>query len=112
MKKNKRRVQIGRWIYWLLASGFALCVVAQIFLSGLATFVSTSHWANHVFFVHLFGLNIPILLLLFAFIGALPRWAYGHILGLMGAIFAMYFTANMSGLAPWTGALHPVIAML
>lgn len=112
MEKNNTRIRVGRFIYFLLAAFFAVCVIAQVFLAGMGTFVNPSHWSQHVMFIHLFGFNLPLLLLLFAFIGSMPRWAYWQLFGLFILIFAMYFTANMTSLASWIGALHPVIAML
>jgi hypothetical protein len=106
------RVRIGRIVYLLLASLFAACVFAQLFLAGMGTFVDPANWAKHVMFIHLFGFNLPLFLLLFAFVGSLPRWAYVHTFSLFFLIFTMYFTANMTGLVPWLGALHPVIAVL
>ena len=84
----------------------------QLFFAGLATFGNPEYWLNHVSFVHWFGLNLPVFLLIFAWIGALPRGAYWQVLGLVGFVFAMYFTANMTSQAQWVGALHPVIAIL
>ncbi|GAA0609377.1 hypothetical protein GCM10009001_28530 [Virgibacillus siamensis] len=63
-------------------------------------------------FVHLFGFNIPIFMLGFAFIGASPRWAYWQLLGILISIFLMYFTANISAHLPWFGAMHPVFGVL
>ncbi|WP_404450996.1 DUF6220 domain-containing protein [Virgibacillus necropolis] len=112
MEKRKTRIRVGRILYLILAILFALCITAQIFIAGLATFVNPINWMKHTTFVHLFGFNLPILMLVFAFVGALPRWAYWQLLGLLGLIFTMYFSANMSAVLPWISALHPLIAVL
>jgi len=110
--KLNQRVRISRIVYLVLAIIFALCVVTQIFLSGMAIFISPANWMKHMTFVHLFGFNIPIFMLVFAFIGALPRWAYWQLLGILISIFLMYFTANISANLPWFGAMHPVFGVL
>lgn len=105
------RIHVGRITYFILASIFALCTMTQFFFAGSAIFVDPVEWRKHVTFVHLFGFNVPIFMILFAFIGSLPRTAYLQILGIMIGIFFMYFTVNFRGL-PWTAALHPVIGTL
>ncbi|MGI2328315.1 DUF6220 domain-containing protein [Planococcus sp. YIM B11945] len=112
MEKQKTRIRIGRIIYFVLACLFAACVLVQLFVAGMGTFVNPANWAKHVLFIHLFGLNLPLLLLVSALIGSMPRWAYRNIFALFFLIFTMYFTANMAGASPWIGALHPVIAVL
>jgi hypothetical protein len=51
-------------------------------------------------------------LLLMAFIGKMPRWAYLNSLGSLVFIFLMYFTAHITAVMPWAAALHPVFAMV
>lgn len=104
--------KISRTIFLVLAIIFALSIAAQIFLAGMATFISPAHWLKHVTFVHLFGFNVPIFMLIFAFLGKLPRWAYWHLFGIFVSIFLMYFTANITATLPWAGAMHPLIAVI
>lgn len=104
------RKRTGRIIYSVLAFIFLLCITVQIFLAGMAIFISPVHWMRHMTFIHLFGFNIPLFMLLFAFVGAMPRWAYWSVFSYFVSIFAMYFTGNMSAQLPWIAALHPVIA--
>ncbi|MFC5465174.1 DUF6220 domain-containing protein [Lederbergia graminis] len=104
--------QFGRIIYFILLSVFFLTVVTQFFLAGLAIFVDPINWSRHTTLIHLVGFNIPLFLLLFAFIGKLPRWAYWNIFGLLVGVFGMYFTANITASIRWLGALHPVLAIL
>lgn len=112
MGKLNQRVCIGRIVYLVLAIIFALSVATQIFFAGMAIFISPVNWMKHMTFVHLFGFNIPIFMLVFAFIGALPRWAYWQLLGTLISIFLLYFTANISTNLPWFGAMHPVFGVL
>ncbi|WP_174615487.1 DUF6220 domain-containing protein [Virgibacillus ihumii] len=112
MVRKNRRIRIGRIIYLVLAIIFALSVATQIFFAGMAIFISPVNWMKHMTFVHLFGFNIPIFMLVFAFIGALPRWAYWQLLCILISIFIMYFTANISANLPWFGAMHPVFGVL
>jgi len=95
----------GGIIYIGLAGLFTVCVAVQIFLAGMAIFVDSSHWHDHIVFVRIFEL-FPLLLLIFSFAGKLPnrlRWMSAVIFLL---IFAQYFTAHFPG----AGAFHPVIA--
>lgn len=112
MGKLNQRIHIGRTVYLILAIIFALSIATQIFLAGMAIFIGPANWMRHMTFVHLFGFNIPIFMLVFAFIGALPRWAYWQLLGVLISMFLMYFTANISSSLPWIGAMHPVFGIL
>lgn len=103
------RIRTGRVIYLILAIFFTLCILAQIYLAGMAVFLNPAVWPKHTMFVHLFGFNLPVFMLIFAMVGSLPRWAYWQLFGLFVSIFLMYFTANM---LPWFGPLHPVMAIL
>lgn len=109
---NKSRIRIGRIIYLILAILFTLCIFTQIYLAGMAIFMNPAVWLKHMMFVHLFGFNVPIFMLIFAFIGALPRWAYWQLFGIFTSIFLMYFSANMRTNFPWIGPLHVIIAIL
>ena len=95
MKENTLRVRIGRCIYLLLAVLFALCVTIQIYIAGMAVFDNPVLWKHHTMFIHIFGFNLPILMLIAAAIGAMPRWAYWQLFGILISVFLMYFTANI-----------------
>lgn len=111
LQKESRRVRIGRLIYSIMAWLFVICVFFQVFLAGLAVFVSSSHWQDHIVFVRLFEF-LPIFMLIAAFIGKLPGLMKWETAGLFIMIIIQYVTAifhvNISVLA----ALHPVIAIL
>ncbi|MCR2822294.1 DUF6220 domain-containing protein [Lederbergia panacisoli] len=112
MEENNLRVRAGRIIYFILAIIFALCIMVQIYFAGVAIFLDGSAWSKHMMFVHLFGFNIPVLMLIFTFVGALPRWAYFQLSGAFISIFLMYFTANIKAILPWVGPLHVILAFL
>lgn len=110
-KDESSRFRIGRISFALLSSLLVCCIVAQVFLAGLAVFVNPSNWAFHEGFVHFFEI-IPVLMLVMSFVGKLPRWALWQSLGIFGLIFVMYFTANITSVLPWAAAAHPVIAIM
>lgn len=112
LEVNDTRICVGRIIYFTLAIVFTLCIIAQVFFAGMAIFLNTGAWMKHIMFVHLFGFNVPFLMFIFAVIGAMPRWAYWQLFGVLVSIFLMYFTANIKVILPWMGALHPVIGIL
>lgn len=97
--------------YLVLASIYTLCVVIQIFIAGLATFVDPFNWYSHRAFVHFFD-KLPLLMLIIAFIGRLPAWAHWHSAGLLLLVYVMYFTGNISAILPWAAAAHPVFAVV
>ncbi|MBW8351269.1 hypothetical protein K0H71_17770 [Bacillus sp. IITD106] len=106
------RVKIGRIIYFILAIMFALCIVTQVYFAGVAIFLDGAAWTKHRMFVHLFGFNLPIFMLIFAFVGSLPRWVYWQLFGVFVTIFLMYFTANIKTILPWIGPMHVIVAIL
>ncbi|MEH7501063.1 DUF6220 domain-containing protein [Neobacillus drentensis] len=110
-REEPRRVRVGKISFALLSVLFVCCIVAQVFLAGLAIFVNPSNWKIHEMFVHLFEV-IPVLMFIMSLVGKLPRWAVLHSAGLFGLIFVMYFTANITPVLPWAAAAHPVIAVM
>lgn len=111
LQSTQLRVSIGRITFFILVSIFTLSVTLQFFFAGMAIFLHAANWMKHTMFVHLFGFTLPVLLLIFAFIGKLPRWAYWQIFGLFTGIYLMYLTANIRGILPWIGTLHPIIGL-
>ena len=107
--RHSKIAEIG---YFVLGIIFLICIVVQTFLAGLSVFVNPAHWANHSTFVHFFGLYVPLLMLILAFIGRLPNWAKWQSALLVVLIFTMYFTANITAVFPMAAAAHPVIAVL
>ncbi|NTU78783.1 MAG: hypothetical protein HGA45_05170 [Chloroflexales bacterium] len=100
------------WYAFLsLAVVFALCVVAQVFIAGLAVFITPLHWAQHTTFVHIFEF-VPLLMLVVSAVGRLPARLRWRSAALFALVYAQYFTANIGGLAPLVAALHPVVALV
>ncbi|MGX6445030.1 DUF6220 domain-containing protein [Neobacillus sp. K501] len=109
-EEKSRRNKFSKKIFAILAVLFVISVVAQVFLAGLAIFVNPVHWIKHTSFVHLFEF-VPVMMLILAIVGKMPRWAIGQSAALFGVIIVMYFTANIITVLPWAAALHPVIAI-
>ena len=104
--------KVSRLMYLLLGVLFAIGVIMQVMLAGMATFIDGLHWARHSMLIHAFGFNIPLFMLVAAFFGKMPRFAYWQVFGSLLLVFLLYFTANMRGTLPIVAALHPVIAMV
>ena len=110
--KTSKGKKVSRYIFLVLCILFALGVIMQVVFAGLAIFVNGLYWVSHSVLVHAFGFNVPILMLLTAFIGKMPRWAYWNIIAMLFLLFLMYFTANITKVLPIIAAFHPVIAMV
>lgn len=104
--KPSGRVRTSRLTFIILAWGLVACIVAQTLLAGMALFNDPKHWSHHVIFVHIFEF-IPLLMIIFAFAGRLPKGTAWLCLALFALIYVQYFTANL----PAAGALHPVMAL-
>lgn len=103
--------QAAWYVFLGLSVAFALCVTVQVFIAGLAVFVTPVHWAQHTSFVHIFEF-VPLIMLVVGVAGRLPvrlRWLSAALFVL---VYAQYFTANIGGLAPLVAALHPVVALV
>ena len=100
-----------RYAFTGLAAAFFACLLVQVFLAGLAIFVHPANWARHVSFVHLFEL-LPLLMLLFGWLGRMPRKLLWQSAGFFGLIILLYLTANIRTVLPGAAAAHPVIALL
>ncbi|MBW7455434.1 DUF6220 domain-containing protein [Paenibacillus sepulcri] len=100
-----------RLALFLLAAVFAVCVVMQVFLAGMASFVDSSHWQDHRSFVHYFEM-IPLAMLVLTFIGPTGRTIRFLGFGMVILIIMQYLTAHMGGRIPELAALHPVLALL
>lgn len=101
----------GRIIFTVLTAVFAACVVVQVFLAGMAIFIDPLNWGMHSIFVRYFTF-LPILMLIFSFIGRLPRDMLGGSLAMFVMFIAEYITATFSANFPLLSALHPVIALM
>lgn len=89
---------------------FALIIVVQVFLAGLALFLNSDNWAAHSNFARFF-LILPILMILLSFIARLPNTFRMKSIQLFVMVILMFATANLSSYIGILSALHPVIAM-
>lgn len=112
MEVNKTRIRVGRIIFFTFTTLFTICILVQIYLAGVAIFINPGAWVKHMMFVHLFGFNLPILMIIFAVVGSMPRWAYWRLFGILVSTFLMYFTVHINAIFPWMGPIHPILAVL
>ena len=106
-----RRGHIARVIFVVLAALFAACVVAQVFIAGMAVFVNPLNWRWHTTFIHIFEF-LPLLMLIISFVGRLPAAQRWQCAALIALIYAQYFTANVATVLPFAAAAHPVNALV
>ncbi|WP_130858723.1 DUF6220 domain-containing protein [Gracilibacillus phocaeensis] len=106
------RIKIAEMTFIILLGLFLMVVFAQFILAGLAVFADPAQWRNHTMLIHLFGFNLPLILLVFAWLGKMKKRVYLQVLDFMVLIFLMYFTANIAGKMPWFAALHPIVGVL
>jgi mercuric ion transport protein len=100
------RFRGSKLVFLVLAWGLVACVVLQTLFAGMAVFNDPKHWSSHVNFVHFFEF-IPLLMIIFAFAGRLPKGTGWLSFALFALIFFQYTTAHL----PAVGALHPVMAL-
>lgn len=98
-------------LFFAMLALFSACILIQVFLAGLAIFVEPVYWVRHTMFVRFFEL-IPILMVVLALIGRLPRRWIWQSVALLFLIFLMYFSANIGSTYPYMAALHPVLAIV
>jgi len=110
--KVSTRMRVGRIFFLIFSVIFASCVTVQIFIAGMAVFVDPVNWVNHHVFAHLFGFNLPVIMVIMALAAGVPRRIYFQLFGVFATVFLMYFSANITAQWPWMGAVHPVIALV
>lgn len=101
-----------RMSYLVLAWLYVVAIVVQVLLIGLSLFAGEPTREAHIGFGHLIGV-LPLLMLIVAFAGRLPRAGKA----LAGAQFGLFFIqaevfAGIRGSVPVLAAFHPVVAML
>ena len=99
-----------RYTFAGLSAAFVICLLVQIFMAGMAIFVHPNNWVRHVTFIHFFEI-LPLLMLVFGWLGKLPKQLLWQSAGLFGLIFLQYFTANIRAVIPLAAAAHPVTAL-
>ncbi len=107
------RFQTGiRTAYSIIAWLYVVAILFQVLLIGLNLFAAEPTRSTHVGFGHFIGI-FPILLIILAFVGRLPRsakWLAGLQFGLF-VLQAEVFAA-IRGSVPLLAAFHPVLAMV
>lgn len=113
---TSKRGRRSRRAYWVVAWIYLAAIIVQVFLAGMATFVSPMHWRLHSGFVPYFAL-IPLFLIGIGLVGRIRRGDgfYWRPFVLLLLTFVQMATANVSGFAGapagWIGAIHPVVAL-
>ena len=103
--------RFARPAFALVAAAFAAAVTVQIFIAGLAVFVSPVNWITHSSFAVILA-PFPLLMLLLAFVGRLPRGMQWQSAALLVPMPFLFLTADIIGDWPWLAATHPVIAVV
>lgn len=103
--------RLARVAFVVVALAFVAGVTIQIFIAGLAVFVDPLNWVRHVDSVNVL-FYMPLLMVLLAIAGALPRSGQLQSGGLMALILVQYFTAHRTADFPLASAAHPVVAMV
>lgn len=104
-------MQVGRFIFKILAWAFLACILVQVFIAGLATFSDASSWEVHKSFAKIFSLA-PLLMFLLTFVSrikGMKRWVS---LGLFALVVFQFLSIQVFSSAGVIAALHPVVAML
>ncbi|TQS71841.1 hypothetical protein DX933_14760 [Ornithinibacillus gellani] len=108
MNRLNKKIQLSRNIFLIFTWVFAISVVIQTFIAGLAIFTDYSYWSYHTTFVIWFQF-IPILLLVLSFTGRLPKLIRWQVVGLFLLIVPLQYASIH---IPGAGAIHPVIALI
>lgn len=103
-----RSIEYSRTIFIVLAWLFALSVLVQTLLAGLAIFTNPTYWGHHTSFVPWFQF-IPILMFGLSFSGKLPSTLRRQCAVLFVLIVPLQY-ANVH--IPGMGAIHPVVALV
>lgn len=108
---NRSYSRIARICFMTLAWLFTISVALQVFLAGLALFVSPDNWLIHANFARYFSL-LPLIMAVLAWTARLPGKMIRRSLGLLGMTIGMFLTAVLSSRIGVLSALHPVIAIM
>ncbi|WEG14560.1 DUF6220 domain-containing protein [Pullulanibacillus sp. KACC 23026] len=108
LSKGNRTVRVLLALFsWL----FFICIIIQVFLAGLAIFVSQGQWADHELFVRFFAF-LPIIMLILSLLGKTTKGYKWQCFGLFLMIILQYMTAGLSSNLPYISALHPILALI
>jgi hypothetical protein len=107
-EKGSVRIRTVRFIYGVLAIGYLICVVLQVFFAGLGVFVNSDNLELHRNFANYFEMA-SIVMFLISFAGRIKgrlRWLP---LGLFALTSLQHMSLQFSGFLP---AIHTVDALL
>ena len=101
----------ARLVFKALVRIFAICILIQVFLAGLALFWSSAQWASHTGFAKLL-IVVSILILVMSFIARVPLSIRMRSAGLFGIIVLIAVSAKLPSGIGYLSALHPVLALM
>jgi uncharacterized integral membrane protein len=108
-EKGSARIRIVRFVYAVLAAGYLVCVILQVFFAGLGVFVNSDDLQLHRTFANYFELA-SVLLFLLSFVGRIRGSLRWLTLGLFALTSLQHLTIQQfTGFLP---ALHTVDALL
>jgi hypothetical protein len=109
----KKTASWTRIVYLIVAWLFLASILLQVFLAGLALFVSSDYWQAHIGFGHSGPEIMALLLVIFVFWGRLPRTTILLTVLLFVLVLAQaeVFAAIRTSV-PLAAALHPVNALI
>lgn len=101
----------ARLVFKALVRIFAICILIQVFLSGLALFWNSAQWASHTGFSRLL-IIVSLLILVVSLIARLPLSLRIRSAGLFGIIILIAVSVKLPSGIGYLSALHPVLALL
>ncbi len=101
----------ARLVFKAMVRIFAICILIQVFLAGLALFWDSAQWASHTGFSRLL-IIVSILILVISFIARLPLSLRLRSAGLFGIIILIAVSAKLPSGIGYLSALHPVLALM
>ncbi|MFM1651955.1 DUF6220 domain-containing protein [Brevibacillus sp. B_LB10_24] len=101
----------ARFVFKAMVRIFAICIMIQVFLAGLALFWNSAQWASHTGFSRLL-IIFSILILVISFIARLPLSLRIRSAGLFGIIILLAVSAKLPSGIGYVSALHPVLALM
>lgn len=101
----------ARLVFKAMVMIFAICILVQVFLAGLALFWNSAEWASHKGFA-LLTIIVSILNLVLSFIARLPLSLQLRSAVLFGIIILIAVSAKLPSGIGYLSALHPVLALM
>jgi uncharacterized integral membrane protein len=107
-EKRSVRIRSVRFVFGVLAAGYLVCVVLQVFFAGLGVFVNSEDLQLHRTFANYFEFA-SIIMFLLSFAGRIKGSLRWLTLGLFALTSLQHMSINFSGFLP---AIHTVDALL